>query len=392
MLDTFRENAGMFVKFGQLIASMGVLFPQEYTQVMRNMFQDAPESDWDEVSRILGDALHGQAINDVFDHIEETPISSASMAQVHVGWLKNGKKVAVKVQHEWIQEEAFIDLHMLDLFVQTAYKFFPQVNYTWLPKNLKKVLPGEIDFRNEANNCRLCKKMFADNDHIKVPKVYEQYSSDKVIVMEFIEGINIDDVETLKKEKYNLREVSAILTDCFNQQIFKYGTVHADPHSGNIFVRKDPENAKTQVVLLDHGLYKYLTPKLRYAYSNLWMGFLKQDMTRITKAVKDIGLTEKDAAMFSCMVTHKDFDDLMDKSKANDPKSRLGAHSKEDLLHAKQRAEEYRQEISHCLSKMDQSLHMVFKVNNYLRTIDYKLGSPVNHYYYTVSPHPKKLL
>ena len=197
------------------------------------------------------------------------------MAQVHVGYLKTGEKVAVKVQHEWIQEEAFIDLHMLDFFVQTAHRFFPQINYTWLPKNLKKVLPGEIDFRNESNNVKTCREMFKDNDHVMVPKVYDQFSSDKVLVMEFIEGINVDDVETLKKEKFKLKEVSAILSDCFNQQIFKFGTVHADPHSGNIFVRRDKETKKTQVVLLDHGLYKYLSPSLRYAYSNLWMGFLK---------------------------------------------------------------------------------------------------------------------
>jgi hypothetical protein len=111
-------------------------------------------------------------------------------------------------------------------------------------------------------------------------------------------------------------------------------------------------------------------------------------MSRIKKAVKDIGLTEADARMFSIMVTQKDFEDLMDKSKAGDTKSRLGAHSKADFLNAKKRAEEYRQEISHCLANMDQSLHMVFKVNNYLRTIDYKLGSPVNSYYYTVSSFP----
>jgi hypothetical protein len=114
------------------------------------------------------------------------------------------------------------------------------------------------------------------------------------------------------------------------------------------------------------------------------MGLLKQDMDRVHMAVVAIGLTIEDAEMFSQMVTHKDFSALMDKSKANDTKNRLGAHSMEDLLKAKKTAETHRLEISHCLCKMDESLHMVFKVNNYLRAIDYTLGSPVNNYYYTV--------
>jgi hypothetical protein len=108
-------------------------------------------------------------------------------------------------------------------------------------------------------------------------------------------------------------------------------------------------------------------------------------MSRIHKAVESIGLTIEDAEMFSQMVTHKDFSALMDKSQADDTKNRLGSHSMEDLLKAKKKAETHRLEISHCLCNMDESLHMVFKVNNYLRAIDFTLGSPVNNYYYTVS-------
>ena len=176
------------------------------------------------------------------------------MAQVHVGYLKTGEKVAIKVQHEWIEEEAFIDITLLDYFTQTAHSFFPNLDYSWFPRNLKIMLPGEIDFRQEAKYCKNFDRIFADNDHIKLPKVYDDISSEKILVMEFIEGVSIDDVESLKKQKFNLKEVSAILSDCFCQQIFKYGIVHGDPHSGNIFVRRDPQNEKTQIVLLDHGL------------------------------------------------------------------------------------------------------------------------------------------
>ena len=108
-------------------------------------------------------------------------------------------------------------------------------------------------------------------------------------------------------------------------------------------------------------------------------------MQRIVKGVQGVGLREEDAKMFAVMITHKDFEDIMQNSNKLSTKERLGTYTKEEQLKAKHRAEVYRQEISRCLSKMDQSLHMVFKVNNYLRAIDIKLGSPINHFYYTVS-------
>jgi predicted unusual protein kinase regulating ubiquinone biosynthesis (AarF/ABC1/UbiB family) len=130
----------------------------------------------------------------VFDYVDPKPISSASMAQVHRAVLKTGQKVAVKIQHSWIKEDAYIDLQMLELFVKAAYKINPDVDYLWLAKNLRLVIPGEIDFCNETNNSKKCAQLFKSNPHVKIPYVYEEFSNDRVITMEFIDGVNIDDV------------------------------------------------------------------------------------------------------------------------------------------------------------------------------------------------------
>lgn len=347
------------------------------------MFQEAPKNDWNKVKITLEETFK-QPLEDIFEDFEVEPVSSASIAQVHIATLKTGEKVAVKVQHDWMKEELPIDLHLIDFFVKTGFEFFPDFDYRWLPRNLKNSLPEELDFRIEARNAKKCQELFKENKKIKIPRIYENLSSEKVLVMEYVEGVNIDHTTTLKKEGYNLSEICGLLSDCFSQQIFRFGVVHADPHSGNVFVRKHKENG-TQLILLDHGLYRYLSDSTRLHYSYLWKGIILQDVGLIKKGVKGLGVGEEYFPLFTAMVTHKGYEVVMDKQTKNDLKKRLGEQTKGDKDFAKEQAQKYRKEISICLRDMRPELHLIFKVDNYLRTIDHRLGKPVNTYYYTVN-------
>ena len=110
---------------------------------------------------------------------------------------------------------------------------------------MKTNLPQELDFSIEAKNAINMRRIFKDQVQIKVPEIYEEFSCDKVLTMEFIQGGNVDDLNEIKKQNLSPSDVSYLLGDCFAQQIFKYGVVHADPHSGNVFVRQLPRENYT---------------------------------------------------------------------------------------------------------------------------------------------------
>ena len=206
--------------------------------------------------------------------------------------------------------------------------------------------------------------------------------------MEFVDGINVDNFKKIRENNIDVAEVCALLSNCFSKQIFKYGVVHGDPHSGNVFVRKARINGKIkpQIVLLDHGLYKYLGPELRLNYAYLWKGIITQDEKMIENSVKQMGIKDRYMyRLFTGMVTGMNWDDIMDKNEAN-LKERLDVPNSNEFKTETSRKMKMRfKQIVHCLQKIDQDLLLIFKVNDYLRSLDNRLGRPINTFYYTVS-------
>lgn len=145
---------------------------------MREMYQEAPESSWLDVKSTIESTL-GDKIENIFLEIEKKPISSASIAQVHIARLKSGEKVAVKVQHKWLKEELPIDTKMTEAFVNLGNFLFKEFNYNWLLEDLKRNLPQELDFEIEARNSKKMKEIFKDNPQIKIPQVFDEFSNVK---------------------------------------------------------------------------------------------------------------------------------------------------------------------------------------------------------------------
>lgn len=206
------------------------------------------------------------------------------------------------------------------------------------------------------------------------------------MTMEYVDGFNIDNLERLKNENFDVKEVSSILADCFSRQIFEFGFLHSDPHGGNVFVRKTKVKGKeiTQLVLLDHGLYKKLDENLRTHYAYLWKGIINQDPALMEKGCLGMDVPKELFKLFAAMITAKDYEELMDDSK-KDIKERLSLEEeKKDVDALRRKTQVWMKEILQCLEKMNQDLLLVFKVNDYLRTIDFRLNNPINTFYYTV--------
>ena len=232
------------------------------------------------------------------------------MAQVHKAELKDGTRVAVKVQHPNIEFQCPGDILTVKIGIWFATIMFPDFKYGWLSKEFETNLPAEIDFRNEGQNADRARDNLKDYTKVVVPKVFWKYTAKKVLTMSFEEGRPITDINYIRKNKMNLFEISEILSEVFNRQIFHHGFVHGDPHPGNLFIRLSKNN-QLELVLLDHGLYKILDESFRFNYANLWRGIITQNKNVIRESC--VGLSVTQVELFMSIVTNNTYDDIMSK-------------------------------------------------------------------------------
>lgn len=394
--DVCIANAGVYIKLGQLLATQEVIVPPEYSEVLSVMYQHAPVSSADEVRKTIESDFNTKQEN-IFCEFNFTPISSASIAQVHEARLKStGERVAVKVQHGWLAENLPIDIMLTEVFVNFGeYFFVDDFKFRFLLYDLKKELPLELDFKHEAQNCENLRKILKDNPNVKIPNIYKEHIGTKVLVQEYMDDIvNIDKKDQLIKNNFNLNEIVNILSDTFMNQVFHHGIIHGDPHGGNVFARKfvDPlsKSERTQIVLLDMGVVKYLSDELRLNYAYLWKGIIRQDEMMIKYACERIG-AERHYPLFAAMITRRPWSAIM-KNTGSDVKSRLAIKkSKRELNTTKVNMMKYRKLIGQILNEIDPDLQLLFKINDYLTTIDNRLGSPINTFYYTAKYSMKEI-
>jgi len=241
---------------------------------------------------------------------------------------------------------------------------------------MEEKLPRELDFNIEAKNAIRCKEIFKHNERIRVPDIIE--AKDRVLVMSFEEGISVAQVKKLSEQGIDMRDLSKLISDAFLQMIFKEGFLHADPHPGNLMVKAMPDG-KSQLVLLDHGIYSYLPKETRLSYTQLWRGILSQDEEMIKKASVDLDCDFHQ--LFASMVTDRPYHDIMNENDGLRMKKRLGIRNRFDKAAIKESQEfamSHHKEIVEILNGMKRELLLVLKTNNYLKSIDKRLGNPTN--------------
>ncbi|XP_068821418.1 aarF domain-containing protein kinase 1 isoform X6 [Capricornis sumatraensis] len=209
-------NRGTFIKVGQHLGALDYLLPEEYTSTLKVLHSQAPQSSMKEVRQVIREDL-GKEIHDLFLSFDDTPLGAASLAQVHKAVLRDGRTVAVKVQHPKVQAQSSKDVLLMEVLVLAVKQLFPEFEFMWLVDEAKKNLPLELDFLNEGRNAEKVAQMLKYFDFLKI---------------------------------------SRHLGRLYSEMIFVNGFVHCDPHPGNVLVRKRPDTGKVEIVLLDHGLYQ----------------------------------------------------------------------------------------------------------------------------------------
>ncbi|CAF91242.1 unnamed protein product, partial [Tetraodon nigroviridis] len=241
-------------------------------------------------------------LSELFVFFEEEPQGAASLAQVHKATLYDGRIVAVKVQHPKVQNQSSKDIMVMEVLLRAVHLLFPDFAFMWLVEEAKKNMPLELDFLNEGHNAEKVAKMLSHFTFLKVPSVHWDLSSKRILTMEFAEGGQVNDKDYLKKHGISVNEVSENLGKLYSEMIFVHGFVHCDPHPGNILIQRCPSSQKSQIVLLDHGLYQVLHADFRLDYCRLWQALIKGDMSGVERYSRRLGAGDL-YPLFACVLT-----------------------------------------------------------------------------------------
>ncbi|XP_054715249.1 aarF domain-containing protein kinase 1-like [Uloborus diversus] len=365
LLDLCCKNGGAFIKVGQHIGALNYLLPYEYVSTLKILHNKAPKADIDDVLHVIREDLGDEAAK-VFKSFEPDPIGAASLAQVHLATLQDDTKVAVKVQHRHVQAHARVDMATMELLVNIVAWLFPEFTFMWLAEETKRNLPIELDFIHEGQNAERVGRMFSSLSWLKIPRIYWNLSTTRVLTMEYCEGGQVDDEEYISNHNISAAEVSRKLGELYSQMIFVNGYVHCDPHPGNILIQKDDNSQEAKIVLLDHGLYTDLTDQFRMDYCNMWLSLIKADVKGVEYWGRKLGVGEL-YGLLACMITARSWTAVTKGIEKVKPTS-------EEKKEIRSNAANYLPEITTVLSKVPREMLLIFKTNDLLRGIEGSLG------------------
>ena len=291
LVEDLKKMGPTYVKLGQLLSTRPDLLPENYLQALANLQDDVETVPYEEVQKIFEEEI-GVKINKAFELFDPKPLASASIGQVHLALLPSGRKVVVKIQRPGVRKNFIEELetlkNMADLAV-THSKVAKKYALDDVIEELRFILLNELDYNKEAQNLVILKENLKEFKNLIVPSPVAEYSSSKVLTMDFIDGKKITSLGNLKKIETDFTSVIDDLVEAYMKQIIVDGFVHADPHPGNIHVTADDK-----VALMDLGMVAKFSPKIQEKIMMLLVGMTKKDGDDITDALLE--MSEYDSA------------------------------------------------------------------------------------------------
>lgn len=276
-----------FIKLGQLLSTRTDLLSDAMILELEKLQDQVPPFPTEEARRIVEEALH-QPIGELLDEFGEVPLAAASIGQVHFGRLKTGEPVAIKIQRPLVDKTIKRDLEILKDFAALAERkveWAARYQIVDIVEEFSKSMIAELNFTYEGENTEKIAAPFRRSAEIRIPAIYWDYCSPKVLTMEFVEGIKLTERETLLAKGHDLKTVAERLVNAMLKQIFSEGFFHADPHPGNLFVMADGK-----VAFVDFGMVGRLSEEMKYHLSSLIIALMRHNTDGIIRAILRLGL------------------------------------------------------------------------------------------------------
>lgn len=289
MRMAFEELGPTFVKLGQILSIRPDMLPESFIEEFKKLQDNVPPFSGEQAIKEIETQI-GKSVDELYSFFDATPIASASIAQVHRAMTKNHEQVIVKIRRPNIQNMIDTDLRILsDLAkliernVQESYLFSPERVISEFAKTIRR----ELNFYREGQNIERFQKNFSGDETVYIPKVYRALTTDRILTMEYINGIKISKIDELEATGLDKKIIAVNGAQAILKQIFEYGFFHADPHPGNIFVL--PNNV---IAPLDFGMVGSLDEEEMEAVGALLTAFVKKDVKKIIDVLVDLGVME----------------------------------------------------------------------------------------------------
>ena len=279
-----------FIKLGQLLSARADVIPSSWVNELTSLQDRVPPFAFEKVDEILTKQL-GNSYNKIIS-IDKNPIGSASLAQVHKARLNNDKNVIFKVQRPDIEKFFRLDLDVMNQVakvVQRIKSLSRGNDWIGIAKESRRVLLRELDFRIEAQYAARFKQQFIDDSDILIPSVFWDLSTSKVLCLEYLPGIKINDIQSLKSNDIDTSSIAKIGATSYLKQLVNYGFFHADPHPGNLAVSKSGS-----LIYYDFGMMGFVSERIRGRLNSMIKAAALRDVSGLVKELQIAGLIEDD--------------------------------------------------------------------------------------------------
>jgi ubiquinone biosynthesis protein len=280
-----QELGPTFIKMGQMLSTRPDMVPPDIIKELEKLQDRIPPFPSQIAKKTVEEELN-RPLEEVFSSFDEEPIAAASLSQVHRAKLKKGQEVVAKIRRPDIVETIEADMSIMRWLAGIVERRVAEarfLNVVGLVDELHSDIKKELDFRTEANNLVRFAHNFRGSRELKVPRVYEELCTPKLLVLEYIEGINISKIQRLIDEGYDVKLIASRLSDILFESVLEHGFFHADPHPGNVFVM--PNNV---ICLLDFGMMGTLSQVEKADVASIVTGIATRDEKLTTRALLDL--------------------------------------------------------------------------------------------------------
>jgi ubiquinone biosynthesis protein len=284
--QALEELGTTFIKVGQILSTRTDILPSDYSLELSKLQSCLPPLPLNVIEKAVGDEL-GRPVREIFKSFDPDPVGVASIGQAHAATLLDGTDVVVKVRKPGVVEQVTEDMEILRHLAEGAARnarYFYQYNLTTLVEEITDTIKAELDYIREGHNAEHFAQFFQDDPSIHIPRIFWQFTTSRVIVLERIKGTGILDFPALEKAGFDRKELASRSVNIWLRMVFEDRVFHADPHPGNLFVEADG-----RLGLIDFGMVGQVDDEVRDHLANAVKSLLDRDVDLLMESIIDLG-------------------------------------------------------------------------------------------------------